>query len=123
MKTQLLRVDVTMSKKEQRAKDWLGEQVQDTVENGLAVRSDNVATFRKTPCNRVEEPEEDGEDSTHQVDPTNIRSKCSCVFSGNKDEHIHDIEESQVAKDIVAPLLRVSLVSNAFVRTFTHLVA
>lgn len=49
-------VDVAMAEQEDESKDWLGEEVQNSIEVGLAIRADNVASLSKTPCNRVQSP-------------------------------------------------------------------
>ena len=69
VKTETSRVNVAMTPKQKGAEDWLSEEVENAVEDSLGVRRDDVATFADTPRDRVEEPEEDGEDTADQVDP------------------------------------------------------
>lgn len=54
-------VDVTVTPDQECAKDWLGQKIQDTVEDSLGVRRNDVTTLANTPCNRVENPEESGQ--------------------------------------------------------------
>lgn len=39
------RVDVAVTPKEESTKDWLGEDVEDTIESSLGIGSDDVATL------------------------------------------------------------------------------
>jgi hypothetical protein len=41
---------------EESAEDGLGEEIEDTVEDGFRVGRNNVATFAKTPGDWVEAP-------------------------------------------------------------------
>lgn len=56
VKTKSCRVNVSVAPKEQSAKDWLGEDVEDTVEDSFGIRSNNIATLGQTPGNWVDEP-------------------------------------------------------------------
>ena len=69
MQTQSSGVNITMTPEQQGAKDRLGEQIQDAVEDGLGIWRDDVAAFADAPCDGVQEPEEDGEAAADEVDP------------------------------------------------------
>ena len=56
-----------MTPEQESAKDWLGQDVQNTVEHRLRVGRDDVATFGKSPSNRVEEPEEGGPGTNNDI--------------------------------------------------------
>lgn len=46
---------------------WLSHDVQDTVEHGLGVGRDNIATLGKSPSNWIEEPEEGSPGTDNKV--------------------------------------------------------
>lgn len=49
-------INAPMSPDEESTEDGLSEEVKNTVEDGLGVRRDEVATLTDTPCNRVQKP-------------------------------------------------------------------
>lgn len=51
-------VNVAVTEKEHGTEDWLGQNVEDTVEDGLAIWGDDISTLGQSPCNWVEEPKE-----------------------------------------------------------------
>lgn len=55
--TKTRRLDVAVAEDEEGTENWLGEQVEDTVEDGLRVGGNNVTTLANTPGDRVESPE------------------------------------------------------------------
>ena len=93
-----------MTPKEESAEDWLRKQIQNTVEDGLAVRVDDVASLRKTPGDGVEEPQKDGKNTAGQVRTADVGSEGSSVLAGDEDQDINDVEESQVTEYVVSPL-------------------
>lgn len=99
------RIDVSVTKDQKTTKDWLGEEIEDTIEDSLRVGRNDVATFAKTPSNRVEDPEESGEGTTHEKGACNIGTKCRCVATGFPDEDVDNIEKSNATESEVAPLV------------------
>lgn len=63
------RVDVAVTPEEEGAKDGLGQDIQDPVEDGFRVRSDDISTLTETPGDRVEEPQEDGPYTADEIRP------------------------------------------------------
>lgn len=63
------RVDVAVTPEEEGAKDGFGHDIQDPIEHGFRVRSDDVSTLTKTPGDGVEEPQEDGPYTANEVRP------------------------------------------------------
>lgn len=59
-----------MAPKEQESEDWLGNQVENAVEDGFRVGMDDIATLGDSPSNRIEKPDKDGEDAACVVCPT-----------------------------------------------------
>lgn len=49
-------LNTTVTPDQESTEDWLGHDIQDTVEHSLRVGRDDVATFRKSPSNWVQEP-------------------------------------------------------------------
>ena len=64
MKTKSAWIDVTVTPEEESSKDRLGQDIEDTVEYCLGVWCDDVSTLAEAPCDRVEEPKEDGKAAT-----------------------------------------------------------
>ena len=65
MKTKDSWVDVAVTPEEQGTEDWLSHDVKDTVESSLGIRVNDVSALRKIPGDRIEEPQEDGPNTTN----------------------------------------------------------
>ena len=57
LQVQLLGGDVAVAEEQQETKDGLGDDVENTVEDGFRVGMDDITTFAKTPSDGVEEPD------------------------------------------------------------------
>lgn len=99
-------VDLVVSEEQEEAESRLGEDIEDTVEDGLRVGVDDVATLRQTPGNGVEEPEEDGQDTTLEEGRLDRSTKSVGVAATVNNEFVDDKEEGEHAKDPVTPLVR-----------------
>jgi hypothetical protein len=60
VETKTGRVNTAVTPDEKSTEDGLGDQVEDTVEDGLRVGRDDVATLADTPGERVQDPEKSG---------------------------------------------------------------
>jgi len=98
-------VNVSVTDDEKSTEDGLGQEIKDTIEDGLGVRRDDVATLTETPGNWVQEPEERGEGTAHEEDLANVGTDGRSVAASLPDENPEDVEESSAAKDEVSPLV------------------
>jgi hypothetical protein len=105
VKTKTGRVNSAVTPDEEGTEDRLGDQVENTVEDGLRVRRDDVATLADTPGDGVEDPEQSGERATQGEAAADILSENVGVAATLPDENPDDVEESNAAKDEVAPLV------------------
>ena len=106
VKTEASWVDVAMAPQEESTEDWLGEDVEDTVEGGLGVWRDDVSTLRQSPCDGVEEPKEDGPDTADQVCPGDIGAEGGGVLASRPGHGPCDEEERNTSEREVSPLVR-----------------
>lgn len=93
-----------MTPKKESTKDGLCKNIQNTVEDGLGVRCDDVAALRKAPGDGIQEPEEDGPDADNQVSSGNIGAKCNCVFAGGPGNGPCNPKECNKAEGEISPL-------------------
>ena len=104
MQAQTSGVDVAVTEQQDGSKDRLGQDIQDSVKDGLAVGGDDIATLAETPGDRVEEPEEDGPHAGEKVGLANIGAEVVGVLPGGPDDGPGDGEEGKHTKGPVAPL-------------------
>lgn len=104
MKTKSGRVDVAMPPKEKSTEDRLGHEVEHAIENGFGIRGDDIAAFGETPGNGVQEPEEDGPDTTDGVGAGDVIAKYCCVLASGHCDGPCDPQEGNRAEGKVAPL-------------------
>lgn len=100
------RVNVAVAPEKQGSKDGFRENIQDTVEDGLRVRSDDVATLRQTPGNGIEEPQEDGPNTAGEESLVDVGAESESVFAGSPGDGPGNPEEGNAAKGEVSPLVR-----------------
>lgn len=105
MQSQNRRVNSAVTPKEQSAKNGFGQDVEDSVEDGLGVGGDDVAAFGQTPGNWVEEPEEDSPDAADQIGLGNFGSESLSMFAALEDDGPGDEEEGGGAEDEEAPFV------------------
>lgn len=99
-------VNIAVTPKKESTKDGLCKNIQNTVEDGLRVRCDDVAALGKAPGDGVQEPEEDGPDAANQVSSGNFGTKCNCVFTGGPSNGPSNPKECNKAEGEVSPLVR-----------------
>ena len=104
METEPCRIDIAVTPEQQGAEDRLGEEIQDAVKDGLGVRRDDVAALADAPCDRVQEPQEDGEAAADEVDTVDVGSEGGCVLACSYGEGPSDDRERRAAEDEVGPL-------------------
>ena len=73
-------VNVAMSPQEESTKNRLGENVEDTVEDSLGVRGDDIASLTDTPGDGVEEPQANGPATADSEDLVNILTESAGVL-------------------------------------------
>lgn len=93
-----------MAPQEECTEDRLRQNVQDTVEDGLGIWGDDVSALGNSPCDWVEEPEEDGPDTTDEVCFTDVLAESAGVLARGPGDGPSDPEESDASKGEVAPL-------------------
>jgi hypothetical protein len=98
-------VNVAVTPEEQETEDWLGEDVKNTVESGFGIRVDDIATLGKTPGNWVEEPQENGPDTTEQESAMHIGAEKKSVLTCNPEDVPCNTKKSNHAKNEVSPLV------------------
>ena len=105
VKTKNLWVDVLVSPKEKSTKDWLGKDIEDTVEDCLGVWSNDVSSLRQSPSDGVEEPEEDGPATADDVGALHVGTERTCVLDTDVDNVVGDEEERDHGEGEVTPLV------------------
>jgi hypothetical protein len=98
-------VDVPVSPDKERTEARLGQEVEDTVEDCLGVRRDDVSTLTDTPCNRVQDPQESGERSAVEESLLNITSIRARVSAGFPNQLVDNVDECKTAESEVSPLV------------------
>jgi hypothetical protein len=73
--------DVAVPKDKKSTENRLREHVENAIEDGLGVRGYDIATFTKSPCDWVQDPEECRQRSAHEECAANIGSKRIGVFA------------------------------------------
>jgi len=90
----------------EKGEDGLGDKVEDSVEDHLAGRGDDVGTVSETPGDGVESPDDGKEDGRGDVSSLEVRSEQGnrSVSRPQKDEP--DVDESGASESKVTPLVR-----------------
>ena len=105
LQTEARWVDSAVTPKEESTENGLGTEVKNTIEDGLRIWCDDVATLRQTPSDRVEEPEEGCPSATDEECATNITTKLVGVGTGFEEKHVCDEKEGGTTEDVVSPLV------------------
>jgi hypothetical protein len=105
VKTKAGRVDVAVAPNEQATEDRLGQDIENTVESGLRVGRNVVATLADTPGDRVESPQHGGERAADHESLADLLAHGVGVLAGFPGEHVEDVEERDAAESEVAPLV------------------
>lgn len=98
------RIDIAMTPEEESAEHWLGHDVENTVEHSFRVWRDDVSSFRKSPCDGVQEPKEDGPNTANEVSSRDVCAKSGSVLASSPNNRPRNKEEGYVAEDEVSPL-------------------
>jgi hypothetical protein len=98
-----------MAEEEQRTKDRLRDKIENTVEDSLRVRRDDVAALTDTPGNGVEDPDDGCQTTTRYKDLANILADVVGVLAGFPGELINDIDKGDTAYSILASVLIVRI--------------
>jgi hypothetical protein len=72
-------VDVAVAEEENGTKDWLGKEVEDTVEDGFRVWRNDIAALAEAPSDRVDEPEEDGPETAGEIGCVDCSANMSSI--------------------------------------------
>jgi len=99
------RLDVAMTPEKESTKNWFGKDIENTVEDGLGIRGDDVATLAQTPGDWVQEPKTDGPDTADSVGLVDISSKVAGVGAAFEDNGPGDKEEGNTSESEVAPFV------------------
>lgn len=95
--TEASRVNVAVAEDKQSTENRLGEKVQDTVEDSLRIRSNDVAALSHTPGDRVDNPEDGGEGTAPQEDTANISAEVVGVNASLPSQLVDNVEKSSAA--------------------------
>jgi len=85
--------------------DGLGEEVEDTVEDHLGGRSDEVTSISDTPGDRVKEPESREDDGRGEVGLGEVGTETSGRGATGNEEHIPDDDEGSATEGEESPLV------------------
>jgi len=94
---ELGRVNVAVAPKEERAKDNLGEDVKDTIKDGLAIGGNHVAALGDTPGNRVQDPDSDDQCAASSVDAGDVGTERNGTAASLNHNEVEDVEQSNKA--------------------------
>ena len=105
METKISWTDVPVAPEQKSTEDRLGHHIENSIENSLGIRMDDVASLGNTPSNRVQEPQTDGQDTASQIDPVDSRTKSLGVLARHEHQDIHDVQEGNHAEGEETPLV------------------
>ena len=105
VQTKSRRVDVAVAPDEKSTKDGLSQHIENTIEDGLRVRRDVVATLAKAPSDGVERPQKSGQRTTLEESSADVLAHGVCVLASFPGELVDDVEQRSAAKRKVAPLV------------------
>lgn len=93
-----------MTPEEEGPEDGFGHDVQNAVEDGFGIGSDDVPTFGDAPRNRIQEPEEDGPGAADEVRATDVGAQGGSLFARGPGHGPCDPQEGDAAKGEISPL-------------------
>lgn len=105
VKAQATNVDITMAPEEESAKDGLGEDVENAVEDSFGVRRDDVPAFAHAPGDRVQEPETDSPKTANGVNPVDIGTEITSMATSIENDGPSDEEQGSAAEGEVTPFI------------------
>lgn len=106
VKTKNLWVNAAVTPDQESTKDWLGEDIENAVENGLGIGRNDISTLRKSPSDGVEEPEEHGPSAADHVRLSDSVVDAIGVASTHEEDIVGDEEQGHGREDKVTPLVR-----------------
>ncbi len=97
-------IDLTMEPQQESAEDELGEDVQNPIEDRLGIGCDDIATFRESPADWIQEPQEDQVRTKGAVGFGDIWAESGRVLASGHQNDIGDPKQASKSKGEVAPL-------------------
>ncbi len=97
-------IDLTMEPQQESAVDELGEDVQNPIEDRLGIGCDDIATFRESPADWIQEPQEDQVRTKGAVGFGDIWAESGRVLASGHQNDIGDPKQASESKGEVAPL-------------------
>jgi hypothetical protein len=94
-----------MAPEEESAKDGLGEEVENTIEDSFGIRRDDVPAFAHAPGDRVQEPETDSPKAANSVNPVDVGTEITSLATSIEDDSPSDEEEGKNTEDEVTPFI------------------
>jgi len=94
-----------MTEEEHGAEDWLGEEIEDTVKDCLGIWGNDVGPFAESPCNWVEEPEEDSECTAVKICRLGSGAEAPSVLATDDDNVVGDEEQGGSSEYPISPLV------------------
>ena len=95
----------TVTPEKQSTKDGLGKDIENTIEDRLGVRGNDITALGKSPSNRVKEPKKDSPDTAELVNEGYIFGNSLSMLTTNNHNIIGDEEQSNSGEDEVAPFV------------------
>ncbi len=97
-------VNVAVAPEEKSAKDRLGHDIENPIENGLRVWRDDIAALTESPGDGVKEPKEDGPDTADGISAGDVVAEGDGVLASSPSDGPCNPKESGTAEDEIAPL-------------------
>lgn len=88
---QACRINVVVAKQKDGAENDFGNEIQNTVEDGFGVWRKVVSAFAQAPGNRVDDPQDQCQDSACHEDPRYVRAKGGSAPSGCPSQLVDDV--------------------------------
>jgi hypothetical protein len=98
------RINVAMAPKKEGAKHRLGKEVENAIEDGLRVRSNDIASLADAPGNGVENPENSCQRTTCEECSANVRANVVRVNSSFPSKLVDDVNQSSAALSCVGQM-------------------
>lgn len=98
------RINGPVTEKKHKTEHRLGDNIENAIKDSFGIRVDDIAALGHTPCNGIQEPDKDGQDSTHIERTCNGASQSLCVTTAIENKSVDDIEEGKHAERPVTPL-------------------
>lgn len=91
------RIDVAVAPDEKSAEARLSDEVEDTVEDGLGVGRDDVATLAETPGDGIQDPKEGCQRAAVNEALADLSSVTASVAAGFPGKLVEDVEKGDTA--------------------------